>query len=275
MKKFTTLVCLDFSKSSYIVLEKALDFTQKMGGELHVVHVVESSFFSKKIDIEDLKEKSFSKLSKTFGFIKKENFHCVVGKIKVEVANTASILDADMIIMGKSGETYFLNDLFMGSHTKEIIKYAQTTSLVIKSEHEIKYDNILVLSDLSNESANAIQKIVKYFPDSKIQLLNLFYLPLDNRINTYGFSEEDVQEYQENIKKESQDKIESFLASLLLPKETIITATALNSSLNPKLFNNEVREIGFDLLAIHATQNVSFFAFDILEQAEVDVLVVK
>lgn len=275
MKKFTTLVAIDFSKSCYAVLAKALDFTQKMNGELHVVHVVESSFFSKKIDLDSIKERGFNELIKNFSVIKKENYHCIGGVIKVEVANTAKILNADVIIMGNSGETHFLNDLLMGSHTKEIIKYAQTPVLVMKIDHEIEYQNILVLTDLSEESASAIKKIAEFFPNSNINLINLFYLPLDNRINTYGFDEEDVKEYKESVEKQSRKNIDAFLKSLALPKNIKITAYAINSSLNPKLFEEEVADIGHDLLAIHATQNVSFFAFDILENSAVDVFVLK
>lgn len=275
MKKFTTLVAIDFSKSSYVVLEKALDFTQKRGGDLHVIHVIDSSFFSKKEDIDAVQERGYVELSKNFSKIKKENFHCVNGKIKVEVANSAKLLDADIIIMGNSGETHFLSDFIMGSHTKEIIKNAQTPVLVMKDEHEIEYKNILVLTDLSDDSAAAIKKVVKFFPNSKITLLNLFYLPSDDKLGLFGFKEDDLGKYQARIKDESQNNIEAFLKSLSLPKETDISASAIVSSLNPKKFKDESSDISYDLLSIHATQNVSFFAFDILEQSDVDVIVLK
>lgn len=275
MKKFTTLVAIDFSKSSYVVLEKALDFTKKRGGELHVVHVLESSFFSKKEDVDAAQERGYAELSKNFNKIKKENFHCVNGKIKAEVANSAKLLDADIIIMGNSGETHFLNELIMGSHTKDIIKNAQTPILVMKDEHELEYKNILVLTDLSDDSAAAIKKVAEFFPSSKITLLNLFYLPTDDKLGLFGFQEDDLEKYQARIKDESQKNIDAFLNSLSLPKEIDISASAIVSSLNPKKFKEESSDISYDLLSIHATQNVSFFAFDILEQSDVDVIVVK
>ena len=275
MKKFKTLVAIDFSKSSYVVLEKALDFTKKKDGELHVIYVIESSFFSRKEDIDTAKERGYAELSKKFNEIKKENFHCASGKIKTEVANSAKILDADLIIIGNSGETHFLNELIMGSHTKEIIKNAQTPVLVMKDEHEIDYKNILVLSDLSEESAAAVKNLVGFFPRSKITLLNLFYLPTDDKLGLFGLNEDDLGKYQARIKDESQKNIEAFLGSLSLPKETDISASAIVSSLNPKKFKEESSDISYDLLSIHATQNVSFFAFDILENSDVDVIVLK
>ena len=277
MQKFTTLVATDFSKSSFVVLEKAIAFTQKMGGELHLVHVLQSSFFSKKVDLDALKESDFIELSKSFGSIKKENFHCVSGKVKIEIANTANILNADIIIMGNSGETHFLSELLMGSHTKEIIKHAQTSLLVMKSEHELTYKNILILTDMSEASAQAIKKSAKLFTGAKITLVNLYYLPTTTamEISRYGLNEEDVTAYEESIKDESKQELDSFVNSLMLPKEIDVSACSLRSYLNAKTFQKESSGIEHDLLVIHATQNVSFFAFDILEQSKTDVLVVK
>lgn len=275
MKKFTALVAIDFSKSSYVVLQKALAFTQKKDGELHIVHVVEGSFFSKKSDLNSIKSSTFSKLSKNFSSLKEENYHCVSGKVKHEISEAAKKIGADMIIMGKSGETYFLDEIFMGSHTKEIVKHSQTSILVMKSEHELEYKNILLLTDLSVDSANAIKKTAQIFPKSNIKLLNLFYLPLNKKLNTYGFNEKDVFEYQASIEKESQENIDKFLNSLDLPKSVNISTSILNSSLNSKSFKEEVNEISFDMLTLHATKNVSFFAFDILEESDVDVFIVK
>jgi len=275
MKKFTVLVAIDFSKSSYVVLEKALGFTNLMNGDLHVVHVIESSFFSKRINLESVKESGFLELSKKFGSIKKENYHCVSGKVKVEVANTANILNADMIIMGNSGETNFLDALIMGSHTKEIIKHVQAPILVMKKEHELKYENILILTDMSQDSAKAIKYTSKLFANSSITLVNLFYMPLGSTMSLYGMDPQSLATYQQSIQEESQKELELFLNSLALPKEIDTTALAIKSSLNAKTFNEEVKGIKHDLLVIHATQNISFFAFDVLEQSLTDVLVVK
>ncbi|MBW6488015.1 universal stress protein [Sulfurimonas sp.] len=275
MEKFITLVAFDFSKSSSAVLEKAIDFTKKMSGELHVVNVIESSFFSKKMDLDSIKERGFLELIKSFGSIKKENYHCVSGKVKTQVANTAKILNADVIIMGNSGETHFLNELLMGSHTKEIVKNAQTPVLVMKSEHELDYKNILVLTDMSDESAAAIKKVTQFFPKSKTTLVNLFYLPVDNKLGLYGLNENDISEYNQRVKAESKENIESFLKSLALPSNISVATASIHSSLNPKLIKDELKNITYELLVIHAKESVNFFAFDVLEQSEVDVLVVK
>lgn len=100
-------------------------------------------------------------------------------------------------------------------------------------------------------------------------------MPLGNTMSLYGMDAENVEEYQQGVQDESQKELELFLDSLTLPKEINVTSRSIKSSLNAKTFQKEVQEIEHDLLVIHATQNVSFFAFDILEQSLTDVMVVK
>lgn len=275
MKKFKILVAVDFSNDSFIVLQKAIDFSKKQGGIVDVVHVVEGSFFLPKKDINSIRKNSFKKLNEKFPQIDKENFHCVKGKIKDTVGTTAKILDSDLIIMGKSGERYFLGDFHMGSHTKDIVRSSPVPVIVVKSEHELEYKNILILTDFSKESAKAIKKVIKLFPNSQIKVLNFYLLPFRNRLNSYGFSDEDIIEYQYALKEESEKKLDAFLNSLQLPTSVKITARVKQSSLNPKLFEEEVEDLVFDLVAIHTTGKVSFYALDVLESSRKDVVMLK
>ncbi|MCK9472105.1 universal stress protein [Sulfurimonas sp.] len=275
MNKLKTLVAVDFSDDSLRVLQKAMNFTKKFNGVVHIVHVVENSFFSPKKDLSYIREHSVKKLSEKFPSINDENFHCVNGKIKNEVAKAAQILNSDLIIMGKSGETYFLGDAYMGSHTKDIIRNSPVPVLVVKSDHELKYKNILMLTDFSNDSREAIRRVVNIFPSLNIKLLNFYTIPFENRLNTYGFNNTDIIDYQLSLMQESEEKLDIFINSLELPKDINISGKVRKSSLNPKLFESEVKDINFDLVAVHTTGSVSFYALDILENSKKDVVILK
>ncbi|MDY0117071.1 MAG: universal stress protein [Sulfurimonadaceae bacterium] len=275
MKKFTTLVATDFSKSSYVVLAKALDFTHAMGGELHVIHVTENSMFSFKKDMETIRQNSYAKLLEDFPTIPEDKFYCVSGRVKTEVAKIASVVGADMIIIGKSGETYFLDELVLGSHTKDIVRNSDIPVLVIKNVQEIEYKTILVPSDLSSASAKTIETLATLFPQSKLRILNFYYLPFESRLNTYGFDEAEVIEYQAKVREESEINLHKFVSGLNLPSTADIATSVRRSSLNAELFNQEVEDIDFDLLAMHTTGSVSFYAFDLLETSKKDVILLK
>lgn len=275
MNKLKTLVAVDFSQDSLTVLQKAIDFTKKFNGDVHVVHVIENSFFSKKKDLSYIREHSIKVLNEKFPAIKDENFHCVNGKIRSEVAKAAQILNSDLIIMGKSGETFSLGDIYMGSHTKDIIRNSLIPVLVVKSDHDLKYKNILMLTDFSNDSREAIRKVVNIFPNLHIKLLNFYTVPFENRLNNYGFNDSDLAEYQLSLMQESTEKLDIFINSLKLPKDVKISGRVRKSSLNPKLFENEVKDIVFDIVAVHTTGKISFYALDILEGSEKDVIILK
>ncbi|MGE4397850.1 MAG: universal stress protein [Sulfurimonas sp.] len=275
MKKFKTLVAIDFSDDSLVVLQKAIDFTKKRDGIVDVVHVVENSFFSPKKDLSYIREHSLKKLNEKFPAINNENFHCVGGKIKNDVAKAAQLLNSDLIIMGKSGETFFLGDAYMGSHTKDIIRSSGVPVIVVKSEHELKYRNILMLTDFSEASVKAIKSVTEIFEGSHIKLLNFYTVPFENRLGSYGFNSSDLAEYQFHLMQESKQKLDSFLNSLQLPQNVNISGKVRRSSLNPKLFEQEVEDINFDLVAVHTTGNISFYAMDILENSKKDVVILK
>ncbi len=54
--------------------------------------------------------------------LKFENFYCKKGNIKDEISKLAKELDAYAVIIGAAGESSVLEDLFVGLHTKDIIR---------------------------------------------------------------------------------------------------------------------------------------------------------
>ncbi|MDQ1264012.1 MAG: Usp protein [Campylobacterota bacterium] len=275
MKDLKTLVAIDFSDDSIKVLEKAIDFTKDFNGKVDVVHIVENSFFLPKKDLSYIKEHGLKKLNEQFSDINEENFHCINGKIKNDIGKSAELLNSDVVIMGKSGETFLLGDMVMGSHTKDIVKSSPVPIIVVKNDHKLEYKDILVLTDCSKNSAEAIKKIATFFPNSNIKLVNFYLIPFEKRLNSYGFEQIDLIEYNLSLKEESQNILDRFVESLQLPQNINISAKVRKSSLNPKLFEKEVADVDYDFVALHTTANVSFYALDILENAKTDVFIVK
>ena len=275
MKQFKSLVAIDFSQESFVVLQRTLELTQKAGGILDVVHIVENSFFSPKKDINYIKEHSLEKLRQQFKNFDEEHFHCIEGSTKEEIAKVASILKSDLIVIGKSGETYKFNDIYMGSHTKHIVRSANVPVLVLKKESETLVKNILLPTDLSTHSAEAILSIAKLFSHAHITLVHFFSVPFETRLNSYGFNNEDTLEYISVMKEQSQKNLEEFLETIKVPEGIKISTKVRKSSLNPKLFDEDIEDIAHDLLALHTTGKVSFYAFDVLESSRENVLILK
>ncbi len=274
--KFTILVAIDFSESSFSVLKKAIEFCNKKDGEIHVVHIIEKSIFSfKKVrNIDEISKHSWEKLEKEFPTLEYKNFHCFSGAVKDEIAKVATIIKADIVIIGNSGENFVLEDIFIGSNTKEIVRSLNIPTLVLKSQHELKYNTILIPTDLSDYSAILIKKIVEIFPTSKLKLLNFYIVPFENRLNTYGFDSAEVKDFGFSIKSESELAMYKFVEKLEI-NTNLLETILIKGSLNSKTFIDEVEILNGDLVAMHTTGAISFFAFDILEKSKLDVLIYR
>lgn len=276
MKNLKSLVAIDFSEDSFTVLQRVLELTEKEGGSVDVVHIVENSFFSAKKDVNYIKEHSLDRLQLSFPDFDEKNFHCIGGNTSRSISKVAKILKSNLIVIGKSGETYRFSEVYIGSHTKHIVRSADIPVLVLKKESTIRTRSILLPTDLSKDSAEAILKIAKLFPTAHLTLVHFFTIPFESRLNSYGFTEEDTIEYMSVMKDQSEKNLYKFVQSLNdIPKGFIISSKVRKSSLNPKLFDKEVEDIPHDILALHTTGKISFYAFDILESSIENVLILK
>lgn len=275
MKNLKSLVAIDFSKDSFTVLQRVLEFTEKIGASIDVVHIVENSFFSAKKNVKYIKEHSLEKLKLSFPGFNEDNFHCIEGNTRNKISKVANILKSNLIIIGKSGETYRFSEVYMGSHTKHIVRSADMPVLVLKKDREIITKNILLPTDLTKDSARAILNIAKLFPTTHLTLVHFFTIPFESRLNSYGFNEEDTIEYMTVIKEQSDKNLGEFVKTLDLPQGFRISSRVRKSSLNPKLFDEEVADLPHDILALHTTGRVSFYAFDILESSIENVLILR
>lgn len=275
MEQFKSLVAIDFSEDSFTVLQRVMEFTEKIEGTVDVVHVVENSFFSSKKDINYIKEHSLERLQNRFSNFNEKYFHCVEGNTKKEIAKIANILKSKLIIIGKSGETYNFSEVYLGSHTKHIVRSADVPVLVLKKESEILTNTILLPTDLSKDSAEAILRIANLFPNIYLTLVHFFTIPFEARLNSYGFNDEDTIEYMSVMREQSEINLDKFIKTIDIPHGFAISSKVRKSSLNPKLFDKEVEDIPHDILALHTTGKISFYAFDILESSIENVLILK
>ncbi len=275
MKKTKILVAIDLSQDSLSILERAFSFAKRVGAKIDVIHIVENSFFLPKKDVAYIKKNALSTLEERFEGFDADSFHCIAGNTKDDIAKVVEVLKVDLLIIGKSGETFFLSDNYIGSHTKDIVRTSPVPIIVIKNDHDLIYERILILSDLSLESKLAIETIAKLFANSQLIVVNFYMVPFENRLNSYGFNEQDTISYAQALREESSHKLDTFIKTLDLKSDVKISARVRKSSLNPKLFEDEMQDLVFDLVALHTSGSVSFYAMDLLESLNEDVMIFK
>lgn len=274
MTSFNILVAIDFSENSLSVLRKGMEAARERGGELYILHVVESSFFSKSVDIEVAKEHGRKKIKAEFPEFDLEHFFCVKGEVESEMGRFAEELNISLVMLGSSGEASAFERFFVGSHTKKIVRSLKVPTVVIKTQENVRYKNIFIPTDLSEESREHIKRVAELFPGAYLKLFHIFIMPFETRLGVYGFSQQEAHDFKNDLKINAQTEAERFVRGLGIDEDRVHLLVE-KGELDTEFFIEEANRVGSNLIAVHTTGNISFFAFDLLEDADMDVLVCK
>ncbi|AFL69635.1 universal stress protein [Sulfurospirillum barnesii] len=266
--KPTLLVATDFSQNSTSVLKKALHLANVINASLHVIHVVETSFFTLK-NKEYIRVQCLNKIAEAIPSFVPEYFHCLEGELKSTISHVAKEINATLIVIEDNQNKYIAEKIFIGSDMQNIIKKAGTPVLVFKNTLPSDYQSILLPTDLSEDSAFFIQGITELFPKAHLNLLHIWRVPVEFRLSLYGLDREDIAEFKKRCLADSKAELEAFVQSNHLPKERISTL------LREDLDFETLKEINPELVAMHTTGAISLFAFNVLKESTADVLIYK
>lgn len=274
MKKFTLLVATDFSENSITLLQKAIDFTASQQWNIHVLHVVESSSFKENKRLDYIKEHCWEKVSSLQPLLKKEQFHCFKGNLEKTVSIVAQTIGADMVMIGDNRQKHPIEEIFMSSDTKAIIRESHIPIFVTKTKDYSEYKTILLPTDLSEASSHVIQDIARLFPDALLILLHLYSIPFEFRLGMYGFNENEIAQFKEESRQKAESELKEFIHTLNLSvKQTL--PIVRKDLLSSERFEDNHKDLRADMVAIHTTGNISFFAFDLLDKSSTDVFIYK
>ncbi|WP_178985613.1 universal stress protein [Winogradskyella helgolandensis] len=204
MKKI--IVPVDFSKHSEYALETAAALAKQHDSELIVMHMLEmsESIFSASSS-ERGQENAFmlmvaNKKFETFldqPYLEGLEVNPMVKYHKVlkEVAEVATEVSADLIVMGSRGHSDH-DGVFTGSNTEKVVRYSNTPVLVVKSKPKTSnFEHIVLATDFAGDSVPSVKKALKILAElgNKTTLLhinspNLSFLStdeIDERIETF------------------------------------------------------------------------------------------
>ncbi len=276
MQKTSMLVATDFSEHCDQVLQKALALSKSRGLELNIVHVVEDSIFNFQDKPEKIKINCINFLKEHFPQINEDRFYFKVGNIEKEITNLTKELNSSLLIIGNSGENFSFEKLIMGSTTKKIIRSLNIPVLVVKNSQIIEYKYILTPTDFTKDSKKAVEGTFELFPKARINLLHVYSVPFENRLNMYGIDKEQAKQYVSNIASYNLAEGEKFVETFSANKDKI-TLSIENDVLTSEYFrdSNSHWLDGVDLISLHTTGSISFFTFEMLEKSQKDVLILR
>ncbi len=170
MKKI--IIPVDFSKHSEYALETAAELAKQHNSELIVMHMLELSesiFSSSSTDKNEEIAFMLMVANKQFEtFLDKSYLEDITvtpmikhHKVLKEVAEVASNVKADLIVIGSRGHSEH-DGIFTGSNTEKVVRYSNTPVLVVKSKPEsVNFNNIVLATDFSEESVFAVKNAIE------------------------------------------------------------------------------------------------------------------
>lgn len=172
MKKNTILVPVDFSDIATHALDHALQVAKHFNNNIALLHVVEEALlssllsFGKNDQKEELaREAVQARLDKLCADIKlKHGIDCTTavkfGRIYKQIAEAATELGCDSIIMGSNGASGL--EQIIGSNASRVISYSKVPVVVVKSAQPVNaYKNIVFPLDLTAESKQKVSWAIR------------------------------------------------------------------------------------------------------------------
>jgi universal stress protein E len=147
-----------------------------------------------------------------------QNIHCYPIVVKGQpfdgILRTAAAVDADLVVMG-AHRKQFLRDIFTGTTIERVIRGGKYPVLMVNNEAQRQYERVLVPTDLSNTSADAIRIGLSagFLRDDRTSLLHAFSAMGKARLKTTGADPSIVSGYVENERERAMEELSKFLVA--------------------------------------------------------------
>jgi len=183
----------------------------------------------------------------------------------------------DLLVTGIAREGVFAKrPVILGRTVEKLLRRVGIPILIVRNRPRTPYQNILVTTDFSDASANALQVALSLFPNQTLHLLHAFDVP-------YAASSSDLRLQIESFKYARDTDLAGFVTATVLPEDARQRLVRLVEYGNPaQLVRDYVRDRGGDLVVLGTRGRGAVLetllgstAKDILETLPCDALVVR
>lgn len=184
MKINNILIASDFSKHADYSLSRAIALAEEHKATLHFLHILiqprignfsqlsidelEQAYLAQKKKIE----KKLLKCIKKYSHSIETYVSVLTGRAADEIIRYAKENKCNIIVAGAHGE-YYINDYILGTTSSSMVSYSDIPILLVKKEPSFAYNRIMIATDFSDVSKNAIEFTFSCFPDATYQLLHV------------------------------------------------------------------------------------------------------
>lgn len=266
MGGFEVLLASDFTARSDRPLDRAAQIAEQRCGSLVIVHVLEKSTDAPEDHVVERLRADLPDALKDAELVVRP------GSAPKELAALAAERGSDLIVTGVARYNS-LGDYFLGTAVDNIIRSARQPVLIVRRRPTAPYDRLLVATDLSDCSRDALLAAASMFPHAAITLVHAFHVPYEGWLKS-----DDVKA---DFQAEAEEGVEAFLAGLEPAVRARLDARLIEGEIGAVVVN-ALSETHADLLVLgthgrsgfsHAT--MGSHAESLLGLVNVDVLIVR
>ena len=224
----TVLLASDLSARSDRALDRAVMLGSELNASVTLLHVLDKAAAAR--DTHEVIEQIRADLPDSAAAV---DIRVEPGSPPKTIAAAAE--GADLIVTGVARHTS-LGDITLGTAVDYIVRRATVPVLVVKKRPKARYERLVVATDFSDCSVDAITAAAALFPDAEIHLVHAYAIPYSGWLKS--------DEVEREIREEAEESMEKFLADPALPE-------AVRPRLHPHIGFGQIEVVVYRALREH------------------------
>lgn len=200
------LAATDFSELSRLAIRRAVQLSQEHGAGLELLHVVQELPPEESFPLQQALEAARKELAEESTGDVPTGFHCQctveTGKDFVTIIRRAQQLRADLIVIGAHGNHSF-KDYLIGTTAEKLARKAGIPLLVVKQPPQKPYRRMLVATDFSTASYQAMETALSIAPQASVEIVHVYGFWGEGRLSMAGANREELELYRQQARNSS------------------------------------------------------------------------
>ncbi|HEX2243683.1 MAG TPA: universal stress protein, partial [Gammaproteobacteria bacterium] len=168
------------------------------------------------------------------------------GTVFVEIIRRAREKAVDVILVGAHGEQ-FINKLLFGRTAERIVRRGDRPILVVKRRMRGPYRTVLVPTDFSEQSGEALELAMRVAPGAKCLVLHA-YQGIEQQLWRSDFPRRDILRYRREAAKKSREQLKHFIHQRGLDSTSFVRLVRYGRA--PQVISSVARRLHPDLVAV-------------------------
>ena len=276
------LVATDLSPGAEKAIGRAVRLADEHRARLTILHVLPDALGDKAskgqivLQVEKYLRRKVIKLSSNRE--RTVSVQVATGTAHVEIIRWAREEAADIILVGAHGERS-INKLLFGTTAEKTVRRGDRPVIVVKRRVHAPYRTVLVPTDFSEQSGQALELAMRVAPSAKYLLLHAYH-GIEQQLWRSDFRKSAILRYRRELAKQSGEQMKHFIRQRGVDDQSLVRLLRYGRA--PQVISSVTRRLRPDLVAVGSAGRTGLshvllgsVAEHVLREASCDVLVAQ